>query len=382
VLNRSLFGAEHEAFRRTARAFIQREVAPNRDAWEKKGIVPREVFAAAGQAGLLGFAAREEFGGAGADDFRFNTVLHEEYQRAGVNAATQGFVLHNDTCLPYFLKFTNDEQKRRWLPGITSGVLITAIAMTEPSAGSDLAALKTAAVRTDGGYRVTGSKTFITNGINSDLVITAVRTGADRHRGISLVIIERDMVGFRRGRRLEKIGLHSQDTAELFFDDVFVPAANLLGEEGAGFGYMIENLAQERLSIAAIAIASAREALNCTLAYVRERTAFGRPIGSFQNSKFVLAELATAVEVAQAFFDKCVEAHIAGGLSAEDAAMAKYWCSELQNRVVDRCLQLFGGYGYMAEQQIARAFVDARVLTIYGGTSEVMKEIIGRSLGL
>jgi alkylation response protein AidB-like acyl-CoA dehydrogenase len=381
-LERSLYNTEHQTFRAGVRSFLEREMVPYREVWESAGIVPREIFRAAGSAGLLGLAVPEDYGGPGVTDFRFNVLLQEEYQAAGLHAATQGFVLQNDTCLPYFLKSADGPQKRRWLPQISAGEAITAIAMTEPGAGSDLAALKTAAIRVSGGYRVTGAKTFITNGINSDLVITAVRTGPDRYKGISLLVIERDMPGFQRGRRLKKIGNHSQDTAELFFNDVFVPLSNRLGEEGAGFPLLMANLPQERLSIAATAMAAAQEALKWTLSYVRERTAFGRPIGSFQNSRFVLAELATAVEVAQVFFDKCVEDHVADALTAEDAAKAKYWCTELQNRVVDRCLQLFGGYGYMTEYPIARAFVDARVTTIYGGTSEVMKEIIGRSLGL
>jgi len=382
-MRRILFEEEHEEFRSSLRRWVEREVVPNADEWESAGIVPRDLFKSAGSNGFLGLSVPERYGGAGIEDFRFNVVMQEEFQRAGVNGSTLGIVLHNDTCLPYFQRFADDEQKARWLPGIVSGDLITAVAMTEPHAGSDLASLKASAVRNGEDYVVNGAKTFITNGINADLVITAVRTDPDdRHGGVSLVVIEKGMPGFERGRKLEKIGIHAQDTAELFFTDVKVPAGNRLGEEGAGFSYLMQNLAQERLSIAATGIAAAAQALRWTLDYVRERSAFGRPIGSFQNSKFTLAELATATEVAQTFFDRCVQALNDGTLGPDDAAMAKYWCTELQNHVADRCLQLFGGYGYMTEYPIARSFVDARVTTIYGGTSEVMKEIISRSLGL
>jgi alkylation response protein AidB-like acyl-CoA dehydrogenase len=302
---------------------------------------------------------------------------------SGVGGAGLGITLHNDICLPYFLRYCNDEQRERWLPGIASGELVTAIAMTEPGIGSDLASMATTAVCDGDRYIVNGSKTFITNGINADLVITAVKTDpSQKHRGMSLVVIERGMEGFERGRNLDKLGLHSQDTAELFFSDVSVPVANLLGDEGQGFLQLVANLPQERLSIGATGVAAARAALGWTLDYVKERKAFGQPIGSFQNSRFVLAEVATEVEVAQAYVDRCVLALNAGTLTADEAAMAKWWCTELQKRTVDRCLQLFGGYGYMIEYPIARAYADARVATIYGGTTEIMKEIIGRGLGL
>jgi alkylation response protein AidB-like acyl-CoA dehydrogenase len=328
-------------------------------------------------------AIPEEYGGGGSDDFRYNAVITEETQRAGVAGAGLGISLHNDICLPYFLRYCDDEQRRRWLPGIASGELITAIAMTEPGIGSDLASMTTAAVRDGDSYIVNGSKTFITNGINADLVITAVKTDpAERHRGISLLILERGMEGFERGRNLDKLGLHSQDTAELFFTDVAVPATNLLGVEGEGFLELVHNLPQERLSIAATGVAAARAALDWTLAYVKERKAFGKTIGSFQNTQFVLAELATEIEIGQSFIDRSVLALNEGTLTAEEAAMAKWWCTELQNRVVDRCLQLHGGYGYMREYPIARAFADARITTIYGGTTEIMKTIIAKHLGL
>jgi alkylation response protein AidB-like acyl-CoA dehydrogenase len=292
--------------------------------------------------------------------------------------------LHNDICLPYFLAYCDDEQQQRWLPGIASGELITAIGMTEPGIGSDLGALATTAIRDGDHYVVNGAKTFITNGINADLVVTAVKTDPnERHRGISLLILERGMPGFERGRNLDKLGQHAQDTAELSFTDVRVPVSNLLGgEEGVGFRQLVANLPQERLSIAVAALAAARTALEQTLDYVKGRKAFGQPVGSFQNSRFVLAEIATEVDIGQSFVDACVQARNEGELSAEDAAKAKWWCSELQGRVVDRCLQLHGGYGYMTEYPIAKAFVDARVTRIYGGTTEIMKEIIGRDLGL
>jgi alkylation response protein AidB-like acyl-CoA dehydrogenase len=291
--------------------------------------------------------------------------------------------VHNDVCLPYFLRYCDAQQRERWLPGIASGQLITAIAMTEPGMGSDLAAMSTRARREDDHYVLDGSKTFITNGINADLVIVAAKTDpSERHRGISLLVAERGMDGFERGRNLEKIGQHGQDTAELSFAEVRVPRENLLGEEGAGFRYLVSNLPQERLSIAATAVSAAEAALSWTLDYVRERRAFDQPIGSFQSSRFALAEARTELDIAQVFVDRCVERLGAGELSPEDAAMAKWWCTELQGRVVDRCVQLHGGYGYMVEYPIARAYVDARVTRIYGGANEIMKEIIGRSLGL
>jgi alkylation response protein AidB-like acyl-CoA dehydrogenase len=378
-----LFESEHEALRASFRAWLDKEVVPHTEEWDAAGIVPRELFAEAGRHGFLGMAIPEEFGGGGTDDFRYNLVIGEEVQDAGVGAVGLGLTLHNDICLPYFLRYCTDEQKRRWWPGMAAGELITAIAMTEPGIGSDLASMATTARRDGDYYIVNGSKTFITNGINSDLVITAVKTDpSQKHRGISLLVLERGMDGFERGRNLEKIGQHAQDTAELFFHDVPVPVGNLLGVEGEGFLQLVSNLPQERLSIAASGVAAARAALRWTLEYVKERTAFGQPIGSFQNSKFVLAELATEVEVGQAFIDRCVVALNEGTLSAEEAAMAKWWCTELQKRAVDRGLQLFGGYGYMLEYPIARAYLDARITTIYGGTTEIMKEIVGRSLGL
>ena len=382
-MRRDSFEPEHRDYRETVRRFVAEEIVPHHDRWEADQIVPRELFARAAGKGLLAMAVEERFGGLGVHDFRFNQIVAEELAYAGVAAAGLGITLHTDICLPYFLEYCTDEQRERWLPGIADGSLITAIAMTEPGIGSDLASMTTSAIRRDGHYLVNGAKTFITNGINADLVITAVKTDPqERHRGISLVVVERGMDGFERGRNLEKVGMHSQDTAELFFSDVTVPAENLLGEEGRGFAQLVANLAQERLSIAISAVASAQAALDWTLTYVKERTAFGQPVGSFQASRFALAEMKTEIELATVFCDRAVLALNAGALTAEDAAMAKWWSTELQGRVVDRCLQLHGGYGYMLEYPIARAFADARITRIYGGTTEIMKEIIGRSLGV
>ncbi|HEY2004917.1 MAG TPA: acyl-CoA dehydrogenase family protein [Solirubrobacteraceae bacterium] len=382
-MRRNLFESEHVDYRESARRFVAEEITPNHETWEREGIVPRALFADAATKGMLAMQVPERYGGAGVDDFRFNQIVAEEVGVAGVAGSGLGLTLHNDICLPYFLDQADEEQKQRWLPGIADGSLITAVAMTEPEMGSDLAGLRTTAIREGDNYIVNGSKTFITNGINSDLVITAVKTDpSERHKGISLLIIERGMDGFQRGRNLDKVGMHAQDTAELFFEDVCVPVRNRLGEEGRGFHYMTANLAQERLSIAIAGVAAARGALRATVDYVKERQAFGQPVGSFQNSRFALAEMATEIELATVFCDQAVLALNAGELSAQDAAMAKWWSTELQGRVVDRCVQLHGGYGYMLEYPIARAFVDARVTRIYGGTTEIMKEIIGRSLGV
>ena len=382
-MRRHLFEDEHEAFRDSFRRFLEKEVVPHHDQWDRDGIVPHEVFAAAGANGFLGMAVPEEYGGGGVDDFRFNVVIAEETARVGAAGFGLGIGLHNDIVLPYFLSFTTDEQKARWLPGIASGEFVTAVAMTEPGIGSDLASMRTTAIRDGDVYVVDGSKTFITNGINADLVVTAVKTDpTQRHRGMSLLVLERGMPGFDRGRNLDKIGQHAQDTAELFFTGVRVPATALLGEEGQGFAYLVTKLPQERLSIAVAGVAAARAALDWTLEYVKQRTAFGTPIGSFQNSRFRLAEMDTEIDVAQHYLDACVRALAAGELTAEDAAKAKWWGTELQGRVVDGCVQLHGGYGYMSEYPIARAYADARVTRIYGGTTEIMKEIVGRSLGV
>ncbi|MFM2077868.1 MAG: hypothetical protein RJA49_1758 [Actinomycetota bacterium] len=380
---RDLFDDDHQAFRESFAAFVAKEMTPFYGQWETDGIAPRALFTAAGQFGFVGLAVPEQYGGGGTKDFRFNLVLAEELAAAGIGGAGLGLTLHNDITTPYFIEYCNEEQAQRWLPGIASGELITAIAMTEPGTGSDLASIAATAVRDGDEYVLNGSKTFITNGINSDLVIVVAKTDpTQRHTGMSLLVVERGMAGFERGRNLEKIGMHSQDTAELFFHDVRVPVANLLGEEGKAFTYLTANLAQERLSIAATGVAAARAALGWTVDYVKERTAFGQPIAAFQNTKFTLAEVATSVDVAQAFVDQCVLQLNAGTLSAARAAQAKYWCTEVQQKAVDACLQLFGGYGYMLEYPIARAYADARITSIYGGTTEVMKTIIAKSLGI
>ena len=381
-MRRSLYEAGHEDFRETVRAWAEKNVVPFHDQWERDGIVPREVWTSAGAQGLLGTDMDEGYGGGGVRDFRYQAVLDEELMRIG--ATGLGFGLHNDVAGPYLRDLGTEEQKQRWLPGFCSGELITAIAMTEPAAGSDLQGIRTTARRDGDGWLLTGSKTFITNGINADLVIVVARTAPDApgSRGLSLLVVERDMPGFTRGRNLAKIGLKAQDTAELYFDDVRVPAGNLLGTENRGFAHLMENLPQERLSIAVGAVAAAETVLAQTVEYVTGRTAFGRPVGSFQNSRFVLAELHTEVTIARTFVDECVRQLDRGKLTPVDAAMAKYWTTELQNKVADRCLQLHGGYGYMDEYPVSKAWRDARIQPIYGGTNEIMREIVGRSLGL
>jgi alkylation response protein AidB-like acyl-CoA dehydrogenase len=382
-MDRPLFGSEHDALRETWGAFLDREVAPAYEGWERARKIPREMLRRIGELGFLGPAVPERFGGAGTDDFRFNAVLDEEAAERGFTSVAMALSVHQDVALPYLLELTTSEQQERWLPGMASGELIAAIAMSEPGTGSDVAAIATRARRRNGSYVVSGAKTFISNGLNADLVVTAVRTGdSGRHSDISIVVLERGMKGFERGRNLEKLGTHSQDTAELFFDEVEVPAENLLGEEGNGFSYLMRNLAQERLAIAITATAGARGALRRTLDYVKERKAFGRPVGTFQNSRFKLAGCHGELQVTQAHIDAALAAHVAGTLSPEDAAIAKWWATESQGRIVDACLQLHGGYGYMLEYPISRAFVDARVNRIYGGSNEIMLEIVGRSLGL
>jgi alkylation response protein AidB-like acyl-CoA dehydrogenase len=380
-MRRTLFAPEHDAFRETCRAFCDKDVVPHHAEWEAAGIVSRELWVKAGSLGLLGFMMPEEHGGGGVDDYRFNVVLDEELARAGASGV--GIPVHNDIVGGYLRDLATPEQQARWLPGFCAGTTITAIAMTEPGAGSDLQAMRTTAERRGDEYVLTGQKTFISNGIHADLVIVAAKTDKEAgHRGISLLVVERDMPGFERGRNLEKIGLKAQDTAELYFDHVRVPTANLLGEEGHGFAALMSNLPQERLSIAVGSVAACERILALTLEYVRERQAFGQPVGRFQANAFTLAELSTEVDVARAYVDRCVEEHNVRALSPVDAAKAKWWASELHKRLVDSCLQLFGGYGYMAEYPVAKAFLDARVRTIYGGTTEIMKEIIARSLDL
>ena len=379
-MKRTLFSAEHDAFRRLCREFLSKEAAPHAARWETQGIVDRDIWLAAGAAGLLAFDVPERFGGGGVRDFRYNAILSEEIVNTGTVGV--GFTLQNDVVAPYLLDLCTEEQKERWLPGFARGEIITAIAMTEPGAGSDLQSVRTAARRDGDDYILNGSKTFITNGILSDLMIVVAKTDPDAgHKGISLLVVERGMPGFERGRNLDKAGLKAQDTAEAFFTDVRVPANNLLGEEGMGFGYLMQNLPQERLSIAVAAVSVSERALALTMDYCRTRTAFGRAIGSFQASRFSLAEMVTEISVARVFVDRCIEALNAGELTAAEAAGAKFWTTDLQCKVVDSCLQLHGGYGYMTEYEISRLWRDSRVQRVYGGTNEIMKEIVGRSLG-
>ncbi|GAA5031649.1 acyl-CoA dehydrogenase family protein [Microbacterium fluvii] len=382
ALTRDLYDEEHEQFREIVRDFVDKHARANVERWDAAGKVDRELFTAAAEAGILGFGIPEEYGGGGADDFRFNAIMGEELARHPVSSGMAGIALSNDIVIPYFTELTSDEQKQRWLPGIAAGEKIVAVAMTEPGTGSDLAGIRTSAVRDGDDYVVNGSKIFISNGQNADLVVVAVRTSADPHRGLSLLVVEDGMPGFTRGRNLDKIGLHAQDTSELVFADVRVPAANLLGDEGSGFLGLMRNLPQERLSIAAAAVASAEGVIERTLGYVTERTAFGKPIGSFQNTRFELAEMSTAAAVSRAYIDAAIRQHCAGALSATDAAAAKFWTTEQLVTTVNRCLQLHGGYGYMLEYRIAQDYQDARITTIYGGTTEIMKEIVGRDLGL
>jgi alkylation response protein AidB-like acyl-CoA dehydrogenase len=378
---RTLFEPEHDLFRESFRSFLDRHVAPHHEQWERDKIVDRGVWLEAGKQGFLGMAVPEEYGGGGNPDFRYNTIVTEELTAGRFSGI--GFGLHNDVVAPYLLRLATEEQKQRWLPGFCSGELITAIAMSEPGTGSDLQGIKTRAVKDGERWVLNGAKTFITNGINSDLVIVVAQTDADKGaQRFSLLVVERGMEGFERGRKLDKIGLEAQDTAELSFDNVRVPAENLLGEEGMGFVHLMQNLPQERLSIAIMAAAAMEEVLETTLEYTKQRKAFGKPIGSFQNSRFMLAELSTEATLVRIMVDEFIRLHLDEKLTVEQAAMAKWYSTEAQVRLVDRCLQLHGGYGYMREYPIARAFMDSRVQTIYGGTTEIMKEIIGRSLGV
>jgi alkylation response protein AidB-like acyl-CoA dehydrogenase len=378
---RTLFEPEHDLFRESFRSYLDRHVAPYHEQWEQDKIVDRGAWLEAGKQGFLGMAVPEEYGGGGNADFRYNAIVTEEI--ASGRYSGLGFSVHNDVIAPYLLRLCTEEQKQRWLPGFCSGELITAIAMSEPGTGSDLQGIKTRAVKDGDGWVLNGAKTFITNGINSDLVIVVAQTDPDKGaQGFSLLVVERGMDGFERGRKLDKIGLDAQDTAELSFTNVRVPGENLLGEEGMGFVYLMQNLPQERLSIAVMAAAAMEEVLEVTLQYAKERKAFGKPIGSFQNSRFLLAELATDATAVRIMVDEFIRLHLDEKLSVEQAAMAKWYSTEAQVRLIDRCLQLHGGYGYMREYPIARAFMDSRVQTIYGGTTEIMKEIIGRSLGV
>ena len=380
-MRRTIFDSEHEQLRETAKQFIASEVAPNAQRWEQAGIVDRSAYAAAGRYGLIGFNMPEEYGGGGSDDFRFNAVVVEELAKFGF--LTPALSVHNDIVGPYLKELATPEQRQRWLPGDAAGELIGAIAMSEPGAGSDLAGIRTTAVRAGEDWIINGAKTFISAGINSDLVIVVARTDPHAgHRGFSLFVIERGMPGFERGRKLDKMGQPAQDTAELSFADVRVPGANLLGEQNRGFYHLMRNLPSERLSIAIAAVAGARETYWQTIQYAKDRKAFGQSIGSFQHNRFVLAELDTELDIAEQYIDRCLQAVLDDEFGAVDAAKAKWWCTELAKRVVDACLQLHGGYGYMNEYKVAKDYVDTRIQTIYGGTTEIMKDLIGRSLGL
>lgn len=382
-MRRDLFTSDHEAFRELVREFVEKQIVPDYPDWEKAGQMPREIFAAMGDLGMLGIALPEEHGGAGIRDYRYNVILQEEAARALVTLGTVRTQL--DVILPYFLEYADPAQRDRWFPGLATGRLLTAVAMTEPGTGSDLAGIRTTAVRDGDHYILNGAKTFITGGLLADLVIVVARTGTDpdnRRAGLTLLVVENGMPGFERGRMLEKMGCKVQDTMELSFTDVRVPVANRLGDEGAAFGYLGHNLPQERLTVAVGSVAQARAAITATVDYTKQRKAFGTPVSSFQNTKFELAAMSAEVEAAQTMIDRAVLDLVDGVLSAPDAARVKLFCTEMQARVVDRCLQLFGGYGYMMEYPIARLYTDARVARIYAGTSEVMKMIIARDLGV
>ncbi len=379
-MERKIFEPEHDAFRDTARRFFEKECAPYTQEWEQVGLTSREPWLRAGELGLLGWEAPEKYGGLGIKDFRYNAVMTEEQHAAGVSGL--GIGLQNDIMPSYLIGLTTEEQKERWLPGYVSGETITAIAISEPGAGSDMAGIRTTAVRDGDHYIVNGTKTFISNGILADLVVTVVKTDPSAGRkGISLLVIERGMAGFERGKKLDKIGRRGNDTSELIFTDVRVPAENLLGVENRGFYHLMGNLPAERLGIAVHAVAETRRAVELTRKYAAEREAFGTPVGSFQVNRHALADMTVKLDVMQVYIDRCIEAVNADELTAEEAAGAKMWATETQWEIIDRCLQLHGGYGYINEYEIARLWRDARVQRLYGGTTEIMRDLIGRSLG-
>lgn len=367
-------------FRDAVREFVKRDIVPYHEQWEKDGIVPREVWLKAGENGFLCMDVPEQYGGLGVEDYRYNAIFCEEMARVG--ASGPAFSLQNELVTPYIMAFATEEQKKRWLPKMATGEFITSIAMSEPNAGSDLQAIRTTAIRNGDHYVLNGQKTFISNGILNDLAIVVCKTTPNiGARGMSLLVVERGIPGYERGRNLEKIGRHAQDTAELFFRDVKVPVENLLGEEGKGFYYLMHNLPQERLVIALGAFVAAEAAFEQTVAYCKQRTAFGRPIGKFQHSRFKLAEMKTELDIGRVFLDHCIMLQNEKKLTPEQAAMAKWWCTDVAKKVIDQCLQLHGGYGYMLEYPIAKFYLDVRVDPIHGGTNEIMKEIIGRSMG-
>ncbi|CAN5700752.1 acyl-CoA dehydrogenase family protein [soil metagenome] len=378
--SRSVFTAEHDEFRALVKEFLTREVAPFHDQWELDGQVDPSVYKAAAAAGVLGFGVPEQYGGLGIDDFRYNAIVAEELATSGLNGPA--LTLHNDIVGPYLLRLTSEEQRQRWLTAFATGEKSFAIAMSEPGAGSDLAGIRTSARREGDEWVINGQKTFISNGLLSDVVIVVCRTDPEAgHKGFSLIAVERGTPGFERGRKLKKMGIHAQDTAELFFEDCRVPAGFLLGTEGRGFYHLMENLPSERLSIAISAIAGARRTFEQTMTYAKERTAFGQSIGSFQANRFTIAEMSTELDIAQVYVDDCIRRVLDDTLTAVDAAKAKWWCTELHKKVVDQCLQLHGGYGFMLEYPVAKAYQDVRISTILGGTTEIMKDLIGRDLG-
>ncbi|MDL9938150.1 acyl-CoA dehydrogenase family protein [Gordonia sp. ABSL1-1] len=376
------YESEHRQFRESVARFVAENITPAHEEWESAGQWDRGLFVEAGKAGMLGFPVAEEFGGPGVEDFRYHAIVIDEVARSGAAAEAIAFSLQNDVVLPYLTELATPEQQARWLPGVVTGETVLGIAMTEPGAGSDLTGIRTNAVRDGDHYVINGAKTFISNGRNGDLFVVAARTSSDPHKGLTLFVVPADTPGFERGRKLDKIGLQAQDTSELAFTDMRVPVADRLGEEGQGFYQLVRNLPQERLSLSVGAVAAAEGVFARTLDYIRERTAFGAPISSFQNTKFVAAEIATELDIARTFLDDCIAEHVDGKLTAARAARLKWWATELQVRVADRCLQLHGGYGYMREYPVSRAFVDARIQTIYGGTTEIMKTIIAKDLGI
>ena len=379
-MQQSLLNEEQKMFREAVKEFIQRDIMPYHEQWEEDGIVSRDIWLKAGENGFLCMDAPEEYGGMGETDYRYLALLAQELGYAGAHGP--GYIIQNELVVPYLMAFGNEAQKQKYLPKMATGELITALAMIEPNTGSDLQGIKTTAIKNGDHYVLNGQKTFISNGILSDMVIVACKTDPEQGaRGMSLLLVEREMEGFERGRNLEKMGLHAQDTAELYFKDVKVPVENLLGEEGKGFYYLMHNLPQERLSIAISAQAGAERILDETVAYCQERTAFGKPIGKFQNSRFKLAEMKTEVTIGRAFVDRCIDLLTKKELSTEEASMAKWWISDMGKRVADECVQLHGGYGYMTEYAVAKFYTDMRIHPIYGGTNEIMKEIIGRGMG-
>jgi len=380
VIPRTLFSPEHETFRDSARRFMEEEVKPHDEKWQEQGYVDREVWLKAGKNGFLCMSMPEEYGGAGADRL-YSMVLIEEQARA--NNSSLGWGLHSEIVAPYLLNYGSETLKKKYLPRMASGEMIGAIAMSEPGAGSDLQGVKTNAIRKGDRYVVNGSKTFITNGWNCDLVIVVAKTDPTKGaKGTSLVVVDTSMKGFTKGKRLKKMGLKGQDTAELFFDNVEVPSENLIGQENNGFVYLMQELPWERMQIAIAAVAKTEAAIRWTIDYVRERKAFGKPVASFQTTRFKLAELTTEAQVARVFVDRCMELLLAKKLDTATASMAKYWATDMEGKVLDECLQLHGGYGFMWEFPISQAYVDARVTRIYGGTNEIMKEVISRSMGL